>query len=358
MAGGPERDEALARISMGLIAMSTAFALADDRTIVGNDGGYTSSARTGRPSYSLRVGDDVYEFSRIDPLGTLLGIGADLRDYFRTIEGDPDAPEMMGQLIEATLWSLTANMLSKTWLTSLRNLTDLAGATSDEDFSSRVDRFIQGFATRFVPASGVQRQAEKWGDEAMRQAMTFNDQLMKASLGASTLPVRRDPLLGRPVPLEGLDRLVGLRAGVGSNEDADPLAAELERLSFKVPGSRRTVEGVKLTAAQYSRLLELKGQVVRNARTGLTLEETLQTLIELPEYAEMADAARVEAIRKEMEGFSRLATDALLQEDKGFAYKALRQEVFEAGELRGATREQNESEAQRLAQQLGLQPSE
>ncbi|MCR5870674.1 hypothetical protein LRS12_08130 [Sphingomonas sp. J344] len=267
-------------------------------------------------------------------------------------------PEMMGQLIEATLWSLTANMLSKTWLTSLRNLTDLAGATSDEDFSSRVDRFIQGFATRFVPASGVQRQAEKWGDEAMRQAMTFNDQLMKASLGASTLPVRRDPLLGRPVPLEGLDRLVGLRAGVGSNEDADPLAAELERLSFKVPGSRRTVEGVKLTAAQYSRLLELKGQVVRNARTGLTLEETLQTLIELPEYAEMADAARVEAIRKEMEGFSRLATDALLQEDKGFAYKALRQEVFEAGELRGATREQNESEAQRLAQQLGLQPSE
>ncbi len=356
--GGPARDEALARLGLGITAIGTAFALADDRQIVGNDGGSSSSARLGRSSYSLKIGDDSYEFNRVDPLGTLLGLGADMREFYRSIEGDADPGNVIEQATEAMLWSVTANMLSKTWLTSLKNLTDLAGATSDDDFQTRLRQFVQGFGTRFVPASGIQRQFEKLGDETQRQAMTFVDQLKKTSLGASSLPERRDPLLGRPVPLDGLDRLVGIRGGPGVNPSEDPLAAEIERLSFKLPGSRRTIEGVQLTAKQYSRYLELKGQVVKNPRTGLTLEQTLEKLIELPEYQRLPDAGRVDAVRREMEGYSRLATDQLIREDKDFARAALRQEVFDKGKLQGFSPGQSTAEYTRLGQQLGLIPSQ
>ncbi|MDF7775801.1 hypothetical protein P1X14_11135 [Sphingomonas sp. AOB5] len=356
IAGGPERDEALARLSLGILAVSTAYALADDRQIVGNDGGYTSSARMGRPSYSLKVGDDVYEFSRIDPLGTLLGMGADMRAYFRSQEDDPNAPGVVQQVTEAFLWGVSMNMLSKTWLESLRNLTELAGATSDEHFSSRMTVFLKEFAPRFVPASGIQRQLEKAGGGFLRQAFTFSDELLKGSFGADTLPLRRDGLLGRPIPLDGLDRLIGLRGGVATNEADDPLAYELERLSFKLPSALRTIEGVKLNASQFSRYLELKGQIVVDPRTGLTLEEALERLIRLPEYRQMTDPGRIAAIRNEMEGYSRLAVDQLVREDTDFAYEMLREETRTQAGLEGWDSEERDARTRKLALELGLLP--
>lgn len=337
--------------------MATAYGLADDRQIIGNDGGYTSAARLSRDSYSLKIGDDAYQFNRLDPLGTLLGMGADVRAYYRSLEGDPEAPGTVQQATEAFVWATTANILSKTWLTSLRNLTDLAGSTTAGSANSLLDRIGQGLVPRFVPASGVQRQLAKVGDQFARQAFDYTDQLHRASLGAGELPQRRDPLLGRPVPLDGLDRLIGLRGGPSASEADDPLQAELERLSFSVPGSQRSIEGVKLTAAQYSRFLELKGQVSVNPKTGLTLDQTLEALIGLPAYRELPDRGRIEAIRDEMKDFTRLASMLLLREDRGLAYKVLRQETYDRlNVLPGFTPKAADAETARLAKELGLAP--
>lgn len=356
LAGGPEGDEALARLTLGTLAMVTAFQLADDRTIVGDDGGFGSSARLSRPSYSLRIGDDSYEFSRIDPLGTLLGLGADLRAYVDDMEGDPDAPGVVQSATEAMLWGITANMLSKTWLTSLRNLTELAGATSEEDFSTRLRLFAMALTgNRLVPASGVQRYVEFADDGIMREAASISDGFLRASIGADALPAKRDGLLGRPMTLSGPGRLLGIKGGPGADEADDPLLVELERLSFELPRPRRSQLGVRLSAPQFSRWLELKGQVVRNEETGLTLEETLTELIQLPEYQDANRNMRIELIRVEMEGFSRMATDRLIQEDDAFAFAALREEVFQAQSLQGAfSRDGAEAEACKLAAEIGI----
>lgn len=356
LAGGPAGDEALARLTLGTLAMVTAFQLADDRTIVGDDGGYGSSARLTRPSYSLRIGDDTYEFSRIDPLGTLLGLGADLRAYVDDMEGDPDAPGVVQAAAEAMLWGITANMLSKTWLTSLRNITELAGATSEEDFSTRLRLFMMALTgNRLVPASGIQRYVEFADDGIMREAADISDGFLRASIGADALPPKRDGLLGRPMTLSGPGRLLGIKGGPGADETEDPLLVELERLSFDLPRPRRSQMGVRLSAPQFSRWLELKGQIVRNEETGLTLEETLTELIQLPEYQNANRNMRVEMIRLEVEGFSRLATDSLIQEDDAFAFAALREEVFQAQSLQGGfTRGSAEAEACKLAAEIGI----
>ena len=356
LAGGPAGDEALARMSLGMLALYTAFQLAEDRTIVGDDGGYGSSARLSRPSYSLRIGDDSYEFSRVDPLGTLLGFGADLREYVDKMEEDPDAPNTVQAAVEAMLWGITANMLSKTWLTSLQNLTELAGATSEEDLTTRLELFMQAVTgNRLVPASGVQRYIEFADDGILREAAGISDGFLRASIGADALPPKRDGLLGRPMTLSGPGRLLGIKGGPGADEADDPLLVELERLSFDLPRPRRSQMGVRLSAPQFSRWLELKGQIVRNEETGLTLEETLTELIQLPEYQNANRNMRVEMIRVEMEGFSRLATDSLIQEDDAFAFAALREEVFQAQSLQGGfTRDSAEAEACKLAAEIGI----
>jgi hypothetical protein len=359
IAGGPEGEEAMARIALGTLAVTSAYLMAADRTIVGQDGGLASSARLSRGSYTLRIGDDQVEFSRVDPLGTLLGFGADLHAFFDAMADDPEASGQFQQGFEAFIWATTANILSKSWLTSVRNLADLAGMQGGDgaDIGTRTTRFLSQFAGRFVPASGAQRQAEKVLDGYVRQAVTFSDQLFKSSLGSSSLPLKRDTIVGRPVPVEGLDRIIGVRAAPAAGDD-DPLLKELEALSFDLPSPRRTVLGVKLSGAQFSRYLELRGQVLTKPDTGLTLEQTLTKLIELPEYQGMTRRQKIEAIRAEMDGFSQMAADVLLKEDRDFAYRALRKETYDRVLVQGGDRLAADAETRRFAAQLGLTPTE
>lgn len=347
--GGPEGEEALARLSLGMLAMVTAFQLAEDRTIVGYDNGPRSSARLSRPSYTLRVGDDVFEFNRLDPMGTLLGLGADMRAYLDEAADDPEASSTVEQGFEAFLWATAANVLSKTWLTSIRNMVDLATPTDDSTFKSRLSNFASSFATRFVPASGVQRAVEGWANGQLVEAAGFTDRLLAASIGADTLPVRRDRILGRPADILDGQRLIGVKAGP---QEGDPLVRELEALAFVGPAANRTQRGVRLNATQFSRWLELRGQVVRNPQTGLTLEETLNELIQLPEYQELPPAARIQAIRDNMDGFSELATNSLLDEDDAFFRAALRKEIWKMSNLEGWQPGQREAV---LAEQIQLQ---
>lgn len=354
MAGGAARDEALARIALGTMMVTTAFQLSEDRTIIGQDGDYKSSARLARPSYTLQVGDDLIEFSRLDPLGTLLGWGADVHAYLRDQEmaDDPSGPVM--QMIEAAIWATQANMLSKTWLTSLKNLTQLADASSGDEFNTRLKTYGNSFAARLMPASGIQRTVIKGEEGVAFEASNFIEATIKASVGADRLPVKRDPILGRPVPVESGERLVGMKVGPGASDLDDPLLAELDRLSFDMPAAKRTQEGVKLNSAEFSRWLELRGQVVRNEDTGLTLEETLSELIKLPEYQQLPRAARIEAMRTEMQGFSKLATAALVEENPEFAVKVLRQEVTDEQRLLGGTRADIDKQTEEFGRQLGL----
>lgn len=356
-AGGAQRDEALARMSLSILAVATAFQLADDesRQIVGNDGGYLSTARdAGRPSYSLKIGDDLYEFSRLDPIGTLLGFGADIRAALDAAGDDPEAGGKMAEITEALVWATAANVLSKTWLTSIRNLTDLAGATSEDDAGLRWDKFLTGTATRAVPASGVQRSLQNWMDGQIREATNFSDGLLRSTLGADGLPVKRDTL-GRPVQASGMNRLAGLRGDVMPADAEDPVMAEFERLSMREPGSARRQKGVKLNASQFSRFLELRGQVVRDPTTGLTMEEALNTLVQLPDYKALPKAARIAEVRKVTRGYNSLAAEALTNEDQSYAMARLRVELFEQAALEGWDPAKRDTELTRFAQQLGLQ---
>lgn len=346
MAGGWRRDEAISRMALGTMMVATAFQLAEDRTIVGLDGDYKSSARLTRPSYTLKVGDDYVEFKRTDPHGTLLGWGADLRQITQlAAEKDPDGV-LADQYIRAAIVATSNNIFQKTWLTGLKNLTDLVGVTGDSKDGSQFARSLQSMAQRFVPAAGYQKTL---GNDPTHMASTFMERLLVNSVGADRLPLKRD-FLGRPeVRLNG-DQALGIKAG--PNPSKDDLDRELERLSFDLPMPSHKLEGVDLNSTQYSRLLQLRGAVVQ--RDGMTLQQRLAYLITLPEYQALPHLGRVKAMRDEMRGYQRDAEQQLVTEDHGLARKVGRAELVTKAVLQGTPMADVDRQTQELFQQLGL----
>jgi hypothetical protein len=354
------RGEIAARMTLITSMIAVAWELTSDRTIVGTDGGFRNTARRERPSYSIRVFGDVYEFNRIDPLGTILGLVADIREYaeegkdnrqlVQMVEGDA---AMVGALatdmLQAVLWAGMKNILSKAYLDSLEQLNAMGAARTKDEFSSIAEAYFASLGTRAVPLSGVQRQLEKLEDPTMRAARGVIEGMAKASFGSDTLPPRRDPIFGRPMQFMEGERLVGFKGGPVKT---DPINTELARLAFDVGQPRWKQRDVELTSEQMSRYLELRGHTVKV--DGVTLEEAVEEFLTLPGYKELTDDARVEGIKQIMRPYSEVALNQLLAEDDDFAFKALTMELRQDFKMQGRDMRELTPEAERLAKELGI----
>lgn len=316
MSGGVDAQVAISQMALGTLSIASAVALAQAGYVVGFDGGPRSSTRMERPQYSMKIGNKWVEFSRFDPFGMLLGLGADV--WEQTLQqdlGDDDkaTDSGFGKAFTGMALAINRNILSKTWLTSARDIIALVSSQSDEQAEAALERLANSTTQKFVPAGGFVRWWEGTDTGVLREAQTTWERVMQSTPWADELPVKRDPLLGRPVQY---NRILGIQAGT---EGADPVIDELADLNFDLPPDASRVRGVDLTSAQKSRLKELRGQIVTD-RSGLTFEQSLREMIAAPEWAEMDRKARLRAIQSLREDYQDLAVDALREEDKQFDY--------------------------------------
>jgi hypothetical protein len=114
------------------------------------------------------------------------------------------------------VWATQANVLSKTWLTSLRDLVELASNVK-EGQSARVGPVPPELRDPLRARLGhpAVHRPRRW---ASTGSLRVHRGLLKQSFGSAKLPVKRDGLLGRPVPVESGDRLFGLKAGPGASD--------------------------------------------------------------------------------------------------------------------------------------------
>lgn len=361
MSGNAEvRGEIAARWTLTWVMLSAAWQLTNDDTVIGFDGGWRSTGRRERGSYSIRIGDDTYEYNRIDPTGTILGMVADVREIasegrenrelVQMVEGD-DAyvRELSADLMEAVGWAVFKNVLSKSYLESLEQLNEMSAAKSPDEFSSIASSWAASLGTRAVPMSGVQRQAVKAVDPEIRMARGFMEGVVKATFGAEGLPVRRDPIFGRPMEYKAGERLVGLKGGPTKT---DPVNKELARLSFDVGAPKWKQRDVELNTQQMERFMQLRGHTVEV--DGYTLEEVVTEFLNSPEYQELTDEARVEGIKTLMRPYSREALDQLIREDDDLAFKMIVAELRDDFRLNGRDMRELKPEAERFAKELGL----
>jgi hypothetical protein len=146
-AGGPERDMAMAKVSLG----STVFA---GFALWAAEGGLTGRGperkeerdalmRTGWQPYSMKMGDKWYSFQGLEPIGALMAIAADYAEYAKY---EPDASKTEEVFLGAT-YGLYEYLKEQPYLQGIADVGKLIGFNE----SGRVDgeKIVNGLTKQF-----------------------------------------------------------------------------------------------------------------------------------------------------------------------------------------------------------------
>lgn len=280
-ANGPiARDNQIARITLGTTVSATAAYMAADGTITG--GGPADPQKrallraTGWQPYSVKIGDTYYSYARIEPLGMLFGVAADMVEMYDTLTKDEKA-----DLAVLMTGSASRNLISKNWLAGPSNAAQ--AALDPERYGAWYAQKLAGTA---VPA-GVAQWANA-SDPYMREARTMLDAVRARIPGEREKLFAKRDVFGEPITREGALWNDTLSPIYMSTAKDDLAAAELVRLKV-IPGRLpRTIRNTELQPAEYDFYSEQSGKM---AKAGL------DALVALPQWRDLPEAVQVDAMQ-------------------------------------------------------------
>lgn len=266
-AGGRERDIAMARIMTGSAIGGLVMSLALDGLITG---GGPSDPRERQYLYnlgwapnSIKIGDTYYSYGRLEPIGMLFGVSADLADVMHLM-GEGDTSEIASLI---TL-SIAKELANKTWL---RGLSEAIRAIEDPDRYG--DHWVRNFLGSFLP-TGI-AQFARTQDPTLRHAETIVEQWKSRLPGLRQGLRPRLNIWGEPIRMSG---------GLGpdmvspvyiSQQKADSVSRALVDLDYYPGMPQKRIGNVELTPAQYQEYVQL---------SGMPAKAILQQLISSPGF--------------------------------------------------------------------------
>lgn len=330
MAGGERAALAQAKIALGSMTMAYVATLAANGTITGG-GPKDKTIRqqmmdAGWQPYSFKVGNQYIQYSRIEPLGSILGLAADATDIIGQLP-EKQANELASSLVVA----LSRNFAQKTFV---KGLAGTMSAITSQDVTT-VKNFLEKELPTLMPFSSALKQTARYNDPILREVNSLYDAFAANVPGFSTdLPPQRN-LFGEPQVLEG-----GLGWDLVSplytrTLKADPVRDELARLGdkfgvvFDLPSKR--VDGVDLSPKLYDRYSELAGagRLMGNKNLHDTLEQTMHSTL-YRQADDGKDGGKVTLIRQDIFMFRDLAKEQLAKENQDFKNARTIQRMREA----------------------------
>ena len=326
-AGGARRDLALAKISLGSLAMGTSANLALQGQITGggpqNRDLKNMMRAKGWQPYSVLVNGKYYAYNRLDPVGALLGLAADITD----IAGELDEPTMAELAMAATV-AVASNMSSKTYLKGLSEFNDVMSSIQigDDKSNTRFMNWLNRQGASLTPFSSTFRSVERMYDPTLRSAFTFTEQLKSQIPGYSEdLPPRRN-IFGEPIVLNGgigLDTMAGIYT---SELEEDPVIDEIVAQKVGIPMPRKSIDGVELDVYQYDRYIQLMSGMDGAVPP---VKEQLSELFSRPEYQGLGQEQKEIEIRAVFQDAQKAARAQLMQEDDELRTAIIQQEYEE-----------------------------
>lgn len=206
--------------------------------------------RTGWQPYSIKVGDTYYSYGRLEPMGSILGMSADLADM-AGMEDDAKAGERFGRIA----MSISKNLTSKTWVSSASRMLD---AVSDPQRYGK--DFVNQLAGSVVPSvvGGITRAK----DSTIYSTDTPFD-VVKAKAGVTGDMFPRRDIWGRPIERAGTTATRALSPVVPSQAKDDPVDLEMDRLNLAIAPPAKKVRGVELEPAEYDAYAKRAGELSR-----------------------------------------------------------------------------------------------
>ena len=333
MAGGRQRDEALAKLSLGIGATGALVSYALEGKITGS--GPTDPKEraallaTGWQPYSIKVGDTYYSIGRLDPYATLFGVVADAvtaKDYM--------TDEEYQKALAFIPFSIASNLAEKTYLQGFTNLYEsLAGDYAD---ITTVEKFIRDTAAGLA-VPNLFRQAGAAIDPQVREANSIIKEVQNRipvirgntfTIAGTDYDINRVPnklnVWGDPITRTGALPVTGrpaieqvgaisfnLLSPVGmSTTTKDPFLKEIGRLQLGVAPPKKDIS-LSINTGQEKPVkfkLELTDQERRQFTfaSGKLGKALIQADMDTPEWKKLDDDERRAQIRKRME-FSRSA---------------------------------------------------
>lgn len=332
-AGGAAREMAIARQIVGAVAAGAIAYEVFQGNITGPGPGDKNLKRdmraAGLQDNAVRVGDSLYSYSRLDPVGAYIGLVAGAAEIMAQVDDD----EQLEHLADAIILAGGQTMTNKTYLTGLANVLEAIKNPGEKSHA-----WASGMARSLVPA-GMRQLTRTIEGGAIHDAQTLLDEVKTGVPGYSTsVPVEINPVTGEDVrmpPGWGPDMLSPVLV---SKMGDDPVLLEIIRQGVSVPpipkviggaspagwlsvAPERATVGIKLTGLERRRWGELQTREVQDG-DGRTLHERLTAVVQGPEYARLSDGpdgSKADLIRDTVRVYRQQARLMLLAEDPELA---------------------------------------
>ena len=275
-------------------------------------------AETGWRPYSIKIGDTYYEYKKLDPIATILGIVADMSEMMK--ENEEANEEGVEQVGIALATALSRNVANKSYLAGIQLW---AEALQDPDrFGERLGR---NYVSSFVP--NVLSQMQDYDKQSMREVRDVADAILKKLPGGRDMLDPKRNILGEEKTIDY--GTMGFINPVGtSREKDDAILQEMADLqyAFRQPSPKLSGGNVNLLdfvnnrgRTAYDRSLDLLQTVTIGGRT---LRQTLKRLIKSSQYQRLpgfsaevgVDSPRVQEITKVLRRYRKIAKREMLKE--------------------------------------------
>ncbi len=280
-AGGTRAAQAWGRIGTGSIMMLAAADMGLEGTITGKGPKdprlRKNLLRTGWKPYSAKLGGVYIPYNRAEPIGNFLAFGADIAEVINNLD-DPDADFLVSTMV----MGFAENLKSKSYLQGI------IGAITAFDPSNPMktpEEWAARFAPSLMPFSSFFRQLAKAADPTLKITETapgdpnliqgfdektavylqdvLNEFRSRVPWGGD-LPLRRD-LWGKEITrASGYGMAFDLLSPIyASAEEPDHIEKILIDNEIPISHVGREIQGVKLTAEEYSEYAKHSGEVLR-----------------------------------------------------------------------------------------------
>jgi len=264
--GGAAAATATAKMAAGSSIMMAAGTLTVNGNLTGAGPTNYKERRlleqTGWQPYSVKCGDTYISYSRLEPVGSLLGYAADMAEIGGMV-GEEEGDELAVAGIAAFFKSLG----QKTFVSGAMKALDVINSGDP----NKVSKYMQTMGSSFVPFSGLGRTLTKYTDD-VKKDYTPDDNMgfLKSTLdrakqsvpgwGSDQPPIR--DIWGEEMHTSsGVAPVFNNMSPIAiSKANDDKVSQMIADNKIVVDRPSRTVRGVRLTNKEYSRFTEIAGK--------------------------------------------------------------------------------------------------
>lgn len=163
-AGGATEQLAKAKLGLGISMMSVFATLAYSGIITGR-GPSNPQARkekdyvTGWKPYSILIGDKYYQYDRMDPMKSMMGMAADMTEWFGQRVDDKDYPN--DQLVITAVSMIAQDITPSFAVDSFNGIID---AIQNKGVSSGGKKLLENLVTGPLPGGLIRQATRSWGN--------------------------------------------------------------------------------------------------------------------------------------------------------------------------------------------------